>query len=463
MRWSIRNQLFVPFAVTVMLTVTVIAFASAYLAARRQERQIAEQLDLVVQTLRTAGFPFTSNVLIQMRGLSGSEFVAFDTVGNVRASTLESSEDLARLIDGVPRWTSNATLSEFPILTIDGERYFAARLESPRSPGTAELAVLYPERNLRAARWESAWPSLAVGGITLLVVLGISALLAQRFGRRIGTVRILFDRIAEGDFRPAQIAPPDDEIADLTAAANSLSDQLSRLQETVRQTESVRLLAQLAGGLAHTLRNAATGARLAIQLHQRRCPEPSPESLAVALRELELIEEQIKGLLALGRGSAESSPESHGTIEALIDDVERTLSPTCRHLDVNFRVQANVTGELGNISGLRAALVNLCLNGAEAVRHVGQEGMVVLEVDRQDGMIVFRVSDTGPGPTPEVADTLFDPFVTTKPEGTGLGLALARRVAVESGGSLTWRREPNRTVFELTIPQVDHGSHSHRG
>src|SRR5690606_29026081 len=110
---------------------------------------------------------------------------------------------------------------------------------------------------------------------------------------RVGQLRDQFARIAGGDFAPAEVRPPDDEFADLTAAANALSGQLGELQMTVRQTERVRLLAQLAGGLAHQLRNSATGARLAIQLHRKRCPDEGGETLAVALRELELIEEQV--------------------------------------------------------------------------------------------------------------------------------------------------------------------------
>ena len=62
--------------------------------------------------------------------------------------------------------------------------------------------------------------------------------------------------------------------------------------------------------------------------------------------------------------------------------------------------------------------------------------------------------DDGPGPPPGLASTLFEPFVTGKPEGVGLGLALARRVASDHGGTLSWTRDDGRTRFRLTIPRA---------
>src|SRR5262249_31585382 len=66
--------------------------------------------------------------------------------------------------------------------------------------------------------------------------------------------------------------------------------------------------------------------------------------------------------------------------------------------------------------------------------------------------LVLEVWDTGPGPAPEVAERLFEPFVTGKPEGVGLGLAVARQVAEAHGGAITWTREGGRTCFRVELP-----------
>lgn len=68
------------------------------------------------------------------------------------------------------------------------------------------------------------------------------------------------------------------------------------------------------------------------------------------------------------------------------------------------------------------------------------------------GNIAVDVIDTGPGPSPELADKMFDVLVTGKPEGVGFGLALAKQVADEQGGTLSWERIDGRTRFRLVIP-----------
>jgi nitrogen-specific signal transduction histidine kinase len=62
------------------------------------------------------------------------------------------------------------------------------------------------------------------------------------------------------------------------------------------------------------------------------------------------------------------------------------------------------------------------------------------------------VSDSGPGPSEEVAGRLFEPFVTGKPDGVGLGLAVARQVVEAHGGRIGWRREADRTCFTIELP-----------
>jgi nitrogen-specific signal transduction histidine kinase len=82
---------------------------------------------------------------------------------------------------------------------------------------------------------------------------------------------------------------------------------------------------------------------------------------------------------------------------------------------------------------------------------------VWLAAETGSSLVAFAVEDDGPGPPPAIAAALTEPFVTGKPEGVGLGLAVARAVADEHGGRLEWQRAAGRTRFALMLPTVAMG------
>jgi signal transduction histidine kinase len=211
------------------------------------------------------------------------------------------------------------------------------------------------------------------------------------------------------------------------------------------------LLAQLAAGLAHQLRNALTGARLSVQLHEKRCELARGEpSMGVALRQLALVEEQVRGLLTLGR--LESRPHVLSDLGRLVREATYLLQPTCEHSRVELLVTDHQPAALAAVDepGVRAAVLNLALNAIEAA---GPGGVVRLEIVEDRNEWTIRVSDNGPGPPAPLSESLFDPFVTAKPEGVGLGLALAKQVAGAHHGTLSWWRDAGWTQFGLTLPR----------
>jgi signal transduction histidine kinase len=336
------------------------------------------------------------------------------------------------------------------MVTLNDNRYFLARMEPRRDAQVRALLVLYPEERWSQARWDAAFPPLAVGAGAVLLGSLVSGWLAQRFSRRIRLLQKQVAAIAAGDFTEIATTARQDEIQELTTSVNSMSAQLRQMQSAIRQSERTRLLAQLAGGLAHQLRNAVTGARMALQLHQRRCmPMPDDKSLSVALRQLAITESQVRGLLSLGRG--ECSQPVLCDVGQLVEEVAQLLEPACEHAQGSLALEvAPSTGFVrADQESLRAAIVNL---GTNAIEAAGPGGDVMLRTVRNEENVGIEVVDSGKGPPPQIADTLFEPFVSTKPEGVGLGLALARQVALDNGGSLSWKREAGRTIFRLSFP-----------
>jgi signal transduction histidine kinase len=426
--------------------------SAAWLATARSERETVEQLRRLANTLNGAQFP-VSKVLDPMKGLSGAEFVAIDDKGQIIASTVPraSPREIAQIVSSAPGMDA---LIDRPSAQLMNVRYFPALLPASRPSDYAALLVLYPEQRWRAARRDAAWPPLAIGAVTLLLMVAMSAWLSRRLGTRIRNVQELFAQIADGEFGHAMASWPRDELHELILSANRLSDQLQQMQHTIRHTERMRLLAQLAGGLAHQLRNAVTGARMAVQLHQKRCGNAaSDDSLQVALRQLTLTEEQVKGLLAMGRQQPQTT--NQGNLLDLLREVEQLLSPACSHAHVMWKCilpeNANQV-RIDDFENVRSALLNLALNAIEAAR---ASGTVEIRTSVHQQTIQLDVCDSGPGPAADLKDTLFEPFVSSKPEGVGLGLAIARQVAEMQGGTLEWRRSEGQTIFRLSLPISD--------
>ena len=108
----------------------------------------------------------------------------------------------------------------------------------------------------------------------------------------------------------------------------------------------------------------------------------------------------------------------------------------------------------GDADALRQLFVNLLLNAIEAVSGLdGERKRIEVEVTGgDDHRAIVKISDSGPGPAAEVAERLFEPFITDKPEGTGLGLYVARQTVEAHQGRLRWQRQNGMTCFEVEFP-----------
>ncbi len=453
MRWSIRNQILLPILGIQGAAIVAISLATATLAARRGEEQVVARLGAVVDVLRHANFPFTRNVLERMKGLSGAEFVAYDLEGRIAETSLSRRDALPATRDGLTRVADLDAFGESPRLAIGGQSYLAALLPPPVGSRGGHLLILYPEASWRQARRHAATPPLVLGGIALLIMMAVTGWIAVWIGRRIRALGDQVARIAGGDFEGIDPGPHRDEVADLVRSIDAMCIQLSEMRQAIRLSERTRLLAQLAAGLAHQLRNSLTGARMSLQLHGRRCSEAGrDQSLNVALRQLSMTEEQVKGLLSLGR--VEDRPPVRCALGKLLGEIALLVGPACEHVKVAFEVEnrddsPEVTAEE---PALRAAVLNMTLNAIEAA---GRDGSVWLSATLEGGEARIEVRDTGPGPPPDLADSLFEPFATSKPEGVGLGLALAHEVARRHGGKLSWDRPGGLTRFVLTLPAME--------
>jgi nitrogen-specific signal transduction histidine kinase len=289
----------------------------------------------------------------------------------------------------------------------------------------------------------------------------VSRTMAARLTRPIDRLRQQVSRIAEGKFVPVGVPPRDDEIRDLAISVNRMANMLSRYEEDLRHHEQLRTLDRLGGAIAHQVRNAVTGCRMAVDLHRRECERDEDEELDLACRQLDLIERYLQRFLTLPRRRGRVSSEID--LSQLVDRTLPLVRSKAVHLGVRLEWEPPAGGVrvMGDPDALSQVIVNLVLNAIEATTQGppanGQprpprEVRVRLGRDESSDFARLEIQDTGPGPASEVRDRLFEPLVSQKPDGVGLGLSIAREIVQQHGGTIHWDRQDERTCFTVRLP-----------
>ncbi len=208
-------------------------------------------------------------------------------------------------------------------------------------------------------------------------------------------------------------------------------------------------LDQMGAKVAHDLKNSLTGVKALVQLGLRNPAETaSHERLTVVEREVTRMQEILRSHLSSARPLVEVRP-ARVNIGLIVSDVLRVLSGRADEAGVRLFSRGDATVEV-DPRRLEEALLNLVANGIEATPPGGE---VVVEVRRFADEIEIVVRDTGRGMPREALRRLGTPFFTTRAEGTGLGVVLARSVIALHGGTLRYESEPGKgTTVRATLP-----------
>jgi len=416
-----------------MLAALLVAAASYFLGSRWANNQLRDRFTGIQTTIADSNFPLNARVLDLLAELTRTQLIVRDEQGNIRYSTVKIGSE-----HGQYRPLS------FP--TVGG---------ATRPDGISEVTVLFDEANIEATRRRASALALATGLSTIFALSSITLLLTSRLVGRISKLQRRVERVADGDFTSTVSDHMGDEVGQLGQAVDSMARQLDSLWKRIHRQHSEELLHKIAGGMAHQLRNSLTGARLAVELHAADCVFSDDEGIRVAIRQIELAEDYVRRLLLAQSGKRDEDRPAKAIV--CFEDIRMSLSPIARHLQVEIDWQVgDVLGEAVIRDGpsWTAAVTNLIDNAMHASRNILVRLERIEDGNTSDAAAMLRVivNDHGPGIDESVAAELFEPFVTSKPEGMGLGLSVVQRTAERFGGQIRYRRENEQTSFELDVP-----------
>ena len=210
-------------------------------------------------------------------------------------------------------------------------------------------------------------------------------------------------------------------------------------------------LEQIGSKLGHELKNPLTGVKALVQLGLRNPAEAaSRERLEVVDREVTRMQEILRNYLSFTRPLQQVTPRPIA-LEPIVSDTLVALSGRADDARVRLFSQGDAVVE-ADPNRLKEALLNLVANAIEATPAGGQ---VVVEVRAAGDRAEVVVRDTGRGMPPDTLSRVGTPFFTTRDDGTGLGVVLARSVIAQHGGALRYDSEPGKgTLVSFKLPRV---------
>jgi signal transduction histidine kinase len=235
---------------------------------------------------------------------------------------------------------------------------------------------------------------------------------------------------------------------------------IRKLREESQNVLRIVPMAEMTASLAHEI-NQPLGAILNNAQAVRRFLGAKPldvEDLRGAVEEIIRDVGRITDVVRHTRETFQSVSEGQGSVDLreLLLDLERLLrnDAKSRSISLRVRVPSSLPRTIGSRQGLLHVLMNLVLNAFDSVSECsGGARAVEISADHESAEVHVRIRDTGKGIDPRIMPRLFHGFVTTKPKGTGMGLAIARSVIEKNGGRIWAAQKPGPgATIEFTLP-----------
>ncbi len=409
-----------------------------------------------------------------------------ETVGEwARPEPIDASKERVFHVRTLVRQGDDPSLIEAdspePTCEADGTPFrFTASFTVPRArfdelEDATQFAQAYHqiERDHRDEYLDTTYQNAFV--VLLVITMGIGVAVALIVARPVTSGIKALSRatqpVAAGDLSVRVAVRGAGEVAELGRAFNRMLEELEQSRAKVEFLRRVGEWQKVARRLAHEIKNPLTPIQLAVEECHRRYGGDDVEYQKILDTTLEVVSEEVSslrrlvtefsGFARLPRASlapgdlAKVLADERAYFGALATDADATPdeeSALFSHVEVTFDVPETAMPAVFDREMIHRVLGNVVKNAAQALRDARGSradaatrawGTVHVAARSEDGTHVIDVDDDGPGISAEVRTTLFDPYVTTKRDGTGLGLTIVKKIVVDHGGSIEVGEAPS--------------------
>ena len=297
-----------------------------------------------------------------------------------------------------------------------------------------------------------------LAGLVLSGLLGLGGIVSVSIRLRHG-VEALNPGLArlERDFN-YRLPSVSGEFDKVTQAANRMAAARGSLEATLHHQDRLAALGKVVAGVAHEIRNPLNALSLTLQLLERRVRkgQATGDEAREAIHEVERLGVILDRWLAFGRPDLGNRRVQD--LQPLLERAIRVVDDQSRRKRIHLTVASNGSQQLQadvDAPSIEQVLINLFLNAIDASP---EDGTVSVHLAAGAERVRIEIHDQGPAIPEAIRDHLFDPYFTTKENGTGLGLAVSREIVCHHGGTIDFESAASGTTFILTLPS--NGSHA---
>jgi len=321
---------------------------------------------------------------------------------------------------------------------------------SDKNIGLVRLQLSTAELNRKTADATAAVLILTFGMTILGIMFG--GIWSLRTLRPLRTLAQSMEALGQGVARPLSVSRGD-EIGQLISSFNKMTTELEdkrRLEQELAANEKVVALGRIAAGMAHEVNNPLAGMLNCLSTLRAKSNDPELVSRYMPLLEkgLQRIEALVKDLLIELRVEDAHEVVDPSSLEDVRDLIAAEIDPSL----IGFTWDNHLApGDLVNKPKMQQILLNLMRN---AIQAMPSGGRLCCRLWSEDDRLAVDVQDTGHGIKADDLKRIFDPFFTSRPNGTGLGLWIVLRLTQSMGGTVDVTSVPNQgTTFRVRIPR----------
>ncbi|MBM3237959.1 HAMP domain-containing protein [Candidatus Poribacteria bacterium] len=450
-KYSIQNKIVVPFTLLFVMVMVVSTFITITLFNKKYDEKITQETVQWLEVIFKTGYQFEID---KVKKTFGVEIVMFSQDNGVLSTTLEVgySDEMTKSVKLQEAREILAKSGHKPIImdiTFRGEPYKV--IHYPLDMYDRIYTLMRGMSEIAAAKREVTWTMILVAVSGILLVALVGHFIAKNITAPVKDLVSITQNVAGGNLENNPLTPfgkgelegkitTRDEIGELTAAFNQMTQKLRQSQQELVEAERLATAGRMAAAFAHDIRNPLSAIKMMVQLLRKRVQpgEENQKYILSIIEEIDRLNAIVKSMMDFARPM--ELKRQMGNVNSALLEVLNLMEAKLNHHKITLvkRFSTDIPLIMLDADKLKQVFMNVILNAIQSMPNGGELTIAtkLFEQRTSDFRLLVEISDTGVGIPPENLSRLFEPFFTTKTEGTGLGLTNTKRIIQQHGGDI---------------------------